>query len=262
MIHSTRAWALEQNDRRLVFATGTEATMFAESGAFRVTRHLHPAWKVVLPVGGHAEIGLDGRNPLAAAGLIVPPQLAHTCVTTSPYAALFIDPWLLRGAPGEPIPLDATAVRRLLDALGTTGIDGPGSAPDLTAAHTELTAFTGAALPLDPRVAHALRTATHPGPGPGPSLDSIATDVGLSAPRLRALVHASVGIPLARLRQWGRLRTGFAALPDATVATAAADAGFSDQAHLTRTARSLLGRAPSTLRSAAASLKVAHCHEA
>lgn len=101
MIRSPRAWVLEQNDRRIVFATGPEATMFAESRPFRVAQHRLPAWKAVLPIGGHAELLQPGRPLVAAPGLIVPPQLAHSCTATSPYLALFIDSWLLPRARGR-----------------------------------------------------------------------------------------------------------------------------------------------------------------
>ncbi|WP_145881993.1 helix-turn-helix domain-containing protein [Streptomyces sp. BK340] len=77
--------------------------------------------------------------------------------------------------------------------------------------------------------------------------DNSSADVGLSPPRLRALVHASVGVPLARLRQWARLRVAVAELPRESAASAAAVAGFADQAHFTRTARSLLGRTPASI---------------
>lgn len=250
MIDAYRAWTLEQNDRRLVFATGARATMFAESAASGVARHQHPAWKVVLPIGGHARIGQDGRHSRTAAGLIVPPQLSHTCATTSPYAALFIDPWLVRADLGL-VRLDADTVRRLIAALGTVGtvgIDGAGAAPDLAAAHSELVTLLGAAPVLDARVAHALRETMRP--GPHTSIHGIAADVGLSPPRLRTLVRESVGIPLARLRQWGRLRHAIAHLPHESVAGAAAGAGFADQAHLTRTAGNLLGRTPASIRRA------------
>ncbi|GHC45490.1 helix-turn-helix domain-containing protein [Streptomyces cinnamoneus] len=247
MIPSPRAWTLEQNDRRLVFSTGAEATLFAESGGAGVARHHHPVWKVVLPVGGHVRIGREGHPPLAAAGLVVPPQLTHTCAVTSPYAALFIDPWHLRAGTGL-VRLDADAVRRLLAALGPSDADGLGAAAgDLTAACSELIALTGAAPAsrLDERVAHAVRTAALP--GPDGSISELAAEVGLSPSRLRALVRESVGVPLVRLRQWGRLRNAVAGLPHASVASAAAAAGFADQAHLTRTSRTLLGRTPASL---------------
>ncbi|MEV2272631.1 helix-turn-helix domain-containing protein [Nonomuraea africana] len=68
-----------------------------------------------------------------------------------------------------------------------------------------------------------------------------------SPPPLRRL-RAEVGIPLVRLRQWARLRSAIAHLSGHHVAQAAAAAGFADQAHLTRTARGLLGRTPSSIR--------------
>ncbi|MEV4870682.1 helix-turn-helix domain-containing protein [Streptomyces syringium] len=249
MIRSPRAWALEQNDRRTVFASGPEATMFAESRPFRVDPHRLPAWKAVLPLGGHAELLQSGRPVRAAPGLIVPPQLTHACAATSPYIALFIDSWLLPSCP-EPIRLDAGEVRRVLAALGTTDSDGPGTCVDLAAGYAELRTLTGRPSPLDPRVAHAVALCTSL--DPDMPLTSIAIEVGLSEARLRALVRQDVGITLTRLRRWGRLRTAIADLPGSTAALAAATAGFADQAHLARTARDFIGRTPVSLRRAEA----------
>ncbi|HEX2316416.1 MAG TPA: AraC family transcriptional regulator [Thermomonospora sp.] len=235
------SWTLERNDRRLVFAADDRVALFAETGPHEVTRHVHPVWKLVLPLGGLAEVGVAGRPPLIAPGVLVPPRLAHTCAASSSYVALFVNPWLLPGNPGV-TPVDARRVRRLLDALGPEG-----SPPDLAAARAELAAFTGGGRDLDPRVAYALRECARPGP-----LDTIAADVGLSPVRLRALVRASAGVPLAGFRKWVRLREAVAELPHGTVARAASTAGFADQAHLTRTARALVGRTPSSLRSTGA----------
>ncbi|MHC5262644.1 helix-turn-helix domain-containing protein [Streptomyces sp. UC4497] len=94
-------------------------------------------------------------------------------------------------------------------------------------------------------MAHAVRECTST--DPRADIEAIAADVGLSPPRMRALVRASVGIPLVRLRQWSRLRAAIAGLPGESVAAAAASAGFSDQAHLARTARRLIGRAPASI---------------
>ncbi|WP_308297392.1 helix-turn-helix domain-containing protein [Streptomyces sp. ISL-22] len=228
-----------------MFAVGARATLFADSGACHVTRHRSPAWKLVLPIGGHAVLRPDGGPVAEAPGLVVPPRLAHTCAASSAYAALFVDPWLLPRAPG-PIRLDAGTVRRLLTALGPTGVDGPSPVPDLDAAYAELLRHTGRPRALDPRVAHAVRALRRP--GHATPLDTVASEVGLSPPRLRALVRASVGIPLSTLRQWARLRDALTAPPGTPLADAAADAGFADQAHLTRTARALVGRTPGSLR--------------
>ncbi|MDW6064717.1 hypothetical protein SAZ11_50875 [Streptomyces sp. FXJ1.4098] len=83
-----------------MFAVGDRATLFTESAAFQVTRHGHPVWKVVLPIGGHALIRPEGGRTVAAPGLLVPPRLVHTCAATSAYAALFIEPWLIPPGPG------------------------------------------------------------------------------------------------------------------------------------------------------------------
>ncbi|MEU1130226.1 helix-turn-helix domain-containing protein [Streptomyces sp. NPDC005900] len=65
-------------------------------------------------------------------------------------------------------------------------------------------------------------------------------------------MRTAVGIPLVRLRQWSRLRVAVAALHGESVAAAAAVAGFADPAHLARTARALLGRAPASVKGAGA----------
>ncbi|WP_316766851.1 helix-turn-helix domain-containing protein [Streptomyces sasae] len=235
----TQAWTLERNDRRLHFASGPAATMFAESGAFRVRPHRHPAWKIVLALGGGVEVGYDGNRTLTAAGVIVPPQLAHTCAVSSAYVALFLDPWEL-ALGTDPTRLNETAAHRMLAAL-----DHPGRGADLDAARAELAALAGAGAPLDSRVAHAVREITRP--GSTATIGAVAAQVGLSQPRLRTLVRDWVGIPLPRLRLWAKLRTAMTELPAESAAAAAAFAGFADQAHLTRTARTLAGRTPSEI---------------
>ncbi|MFE6913390.1 helix-turn-helix domain-containing protein [Streptomyces rubiginosohelvolus] len=245
MIRSPRAWALEQNDRRISFASGPEATLFAESRPFRVARHRLPAWKAVLPIGGHAQLLRPGGPMVTAPGLIVPPQLDHSCAATSPYIALFIDPWLLPSRPG-PISLDADEARRVLAALDTSNSGSPGTCVDLAAGYAELQSLTGRPTPLDPRVAHAIDLCTRR--DPDLPIAHIAGEISLSAPRLRALVQQNLGIPLTRLRRWSRLRTAIADLPASNAALAAATAGFADQAHLTRTARDFIGRTPGSIR--------------
>jgi AraC-like DNA-binding protein len=244
MVVPTRVWALERNDRRVDFASGPDATMFAESGAARVALHRHPAWKVVLPLAGQVEVVHGAGRTVSAAGLVVPPQLAHTCAVSSGYAAVFLDPWVLRPDLGL-TRLDESAARRVLAALRHPGDHDSDAEGDLAAARSELLNLIGGGRRLDPRVAHAVRECTRA--GSGAAIASIAAGVGLSPPRLRALVRASVGIPLARLRQWARLRLAVADLPGETVATAASAAGFADQAHLARTARTLIGRTPASI---------------
>ncbi|MEV4800124.1 helix-turn-helix domain-containing protein [Nonomuraea sp. NPDC049421] len=258
MLPPLRTPALERNDR----APDGGVTVFGEPAPFQVGRHRHPVWKVVLPLGGHAWLRPDAGACVTAAGLVVPPEFAHTCGVTSGYVALFIDPTLIRPGLG-PVALDTATVRSLHAALSSALSSAPSSADDRAERATtglpagpvalgdagsdflaELAARAGASVPtLDSRVAHAVRRGLL---GEAPA--AIAADVGLSMPRLRALVRAAVGVPLVRLRRWGRLRAAVSALPGTSVASAAAEAGFADQAHLARTARELLGRTPASLR--------------
>lgn len=231
MVQPRPSPGLERIDRPPLAATGSAVTVFAEDRAAAVTAHAHPAWKVVLSVRGKVEVRGEGQRPLHAPGVIVPPQLSHTCATTGPYVAAFVDAWRV-DLPRVPSALDARAARRLLDAARTRH-------------DSELLDALGAARPIDPRIAHVLGHLAETA-----HLDDLAADVGLSASRLRALTRAVVGIPLTRLRQWARLRNAVIGLGDSPLATAAHAAGFADQSHLTRLTHRLLGRTPASLKTA------------
>lgn len=75
-----------------------------------------------------------------------------------------------------------------------------------------------------------------------------AARVGLSASRLRTLAAEQLDAPLAQWRLWSQLESALGALSEgATLAQAAVEAGFSDQAHLCRTMRRFMGVTPKTL---------------
>ena len=117
---------------------------------------------------------------------------------------------------------------------------------DLSTAMSTLAALASArVLQIDERLEQALsflRTA------PLKAAVSVAArQVGLSESRLRALAHASLGIPLSKWLLWvavgraaGALRQG------ASLAEAAISGGFSDQSHYSRTLKRLTGILPST----------------
>jgi AraC-like DNA-binding protein len=86
---------------------------------------------------------------------------------------------------------------------------------------------------------------------PGRALTLLAEDVGLSERQLRRRVEDAVGYSprtLARILRFQRfLRAARASGPGRHLAKLAADAGYADQAHLTRESRELAGRPPAAL---------------
>jgi len=87
--------------------------------------------------------------------------------------------------------------------------------------------------------------------GPGRPLPQLAEDVGLSERQLRRRVEDAVGYPprvLARILRFQRfLRAARAAGLGRDLARLAAEAGYADQAHLTRESRRLGGLPPAAL---------------
>lgn len=78
---------------------------------------------------------------------------------------------------------------------------------------------------------------------------------GVSEPRLRAIAQSTMGVPLSKWLTWQAVRRAAEALSNgASLASAAATAGFADQAHYTRMMRQLMGITP--MMAAKAILKV------
>jgi AraC-like DNA-binding protein len=102
----------------------------------------------------------------------------------------------------------------------------------------------------DRAIADAARealTADHPS---ARGLLPLADLLGVSPYRLSRVFHRHVGVPLTRYRN--RLRVGVALHRlehgEPSLATLAAELGFADQAHLTRTVRAEVGETPHRLR--------------
>lgn len=232
-------WRLERNDRRIVFAGDESAVLFADTATAAVSRHRHPAWKIILPLRDEpAEVHGSPSGRIDPPAVLIPPQWPHASRVVGGHLAVFLDPQVLPPHNG-PLVLSRDDKSRLRDALATG--DDLGTAPDLAAIRYELS-LHGPGTRLDPRVAQAIDHLDE-----ATTLADVAHTVGLSAPRLRSLVQTQIGVPLAALRRWRRLRNAVTALPGGSVADAAADAGFADQAHLARTARDMIGRPPSSL---------------
>jgi transcriptional regulator GlxA family with amidase domain len=103
--------------------------------------------------------------------------------------------------------------------------------PSTVAARRSLAADAREALSVDPSL----------------GLVSLARAVGASPPHLSRVFRDEVGVSVSRYRRQLRLRRALEGLGD-DLARVAAGAGFADHAHLSREARTLLGRTPSQLR--------------
>lgn len=77
------------------------------------------------------------------------------------------------------------------------------------------------------------------------SVADAATEAGISTSHLRSLASDTLGVPLSRWRLWQSLQLALTHLANGDrIADAAFAAGFSDQAHLTRSMKSTLGLTP------------------
>ena len=103
----------------------------------------------------------------------------------------------------------------------------------------------------DPRIAHAMERLQFEDLGPRP-LQTLAHEARLSPSHFSELFSQVVGLPLKRWLLWQRVRRSLALLATHQLhaGRAAADAGFTDQAHMTRTFSGLLGYTPGALANA------------
>ena len=84
-----------------------------------------------------------------------------------------------------------------------------------------------------------------------PSLTALAASVHLSPDRLSHLFVSEIGLPLRSYALWRRYRLALRQLhSDTSLTQLALQAGFYDQAHMTRTFNGFFGLRPSLLRSA------------
>lgn len=102
----------------------------------------------------------------------------------------------------------------------------------------------------DPRLAEALQQLERR--TSGDAVAAAAAHCGLSPSRLRALSQEHFGVPLSKLVMWKKVRMACLALArGSNLVEAALEAGFADQAHLTRTMSGVIGLTPGEARSVA-----------
>ena len=151
-----------------------------------IEQHPHPAWKIIIPIGGHLAWERGQGPGRCAAAAIFPPQIAHATTTAAGSAEVLIDPWFLGLGPGHGrvIPLDQSTVEHVR-ALWYPDVE---SDPDERARETvsllRRREFLPRAISIDPRVEAALRNLPIAN-----RIQHVAAAVGLSSSRLRILIH-------------------------------------------------------------------------
>jgi len=211
------------------------------------TAHAHVAVQVAIGIETDPCIELQGTGMLAGPVLVVGPRVPHRLTPSArPLGLLYV-------APQAPLASALLAAIRpataaALPARLAAAVHGVG--PSLWA--VALQVAVGAAAPaLDARLAAALHDATgHAGPG---AIGRAAAAAGLSESRLRALARRQLHAPLSQWLLWHKLeRAARAVAAGAGLAAAAAEGGFADQAHFTRTMKRMFGVTPAA---AAAALR-------
>ncbi|MEV6344776.1 helix-turn-helix domain-containing protein [Actinoplanes sp. NPDC051851] len=188
--------------------------------------HSHAAFQIAVAVRGEVAM-LDAEGAEHRAGvLLVPPMVRHRLLPASALRTMYVEPH-----------------SALADLLRRRCAGRLVAAPELRdLGEAELDRGFSAA--LDPRLLAALAILRER----PVAMPALAAEVGLSAPRLRALAHAQLGMPLTRWRAWSGLHRAAEALrAGESLAGAAATAGFADQAHLTRRMREMIGLTPAAV---------------
>lgn len=182
-------------------------------------------------IGMRDDVGVvDGADVThRGAALVVSPMQRHCLLATADVLTYFVEPHCA-----------------FADGLRERFGNGISAAPDLQNLSEDDIRPAGnrRSADLDPRLVRALNALADS----DIALPDLATQVGLSPQRLRALARQQLGMPLARWRVWTRLRHAAEALQQGgSLADAATAAGFADQAHLTRQMREMMGLTPAGL---------------
>jgi AraC-like DNA-binding protein len=207
--------------------------------------HRHAAVQVTLGLHGPVTIlefsGGVSERPVSGPALVVRPDVVHALQPGGQVLLALLPPQtrlaqrILRDTTPGGVAILSAGLTASIDAGGclVTSLDGLRTPPS--------------DIPTpDERVLRALAF-LESARGPR-AIERAAACAGLSISRLRAIASAHLEVPLSR---WSALRqlqrAGHALVRGASLAEAAIDAGFADQAHLTRQMRRTFGVTPATV---------------
>jgi AraC-like DNA-binding protein len=210
---------------RIIF-TNSHARYVGSTGDNRL--HSHIAAQVV--IGPNSTVELADGERVCGPALAIRPHVRHRLLPMASATVYLIEPTSRLGA----------AWLAQLPA---------GSALVIPDAEARLDRLLGEACaePVDRRLQQAMSQLAR-ADSFEQGLDEVARAVGLSPVRLRAIASRELGMPLARWRRWSAIRRACVAMVEGQAPAEAAHlAGFSDQAHLTRAMRAMLGITPTAI---------------
>ncbi|HEU4885944.1 MAG TPA: AraC family transcriptional regulator [Longimicrobium sp.] len=238
----------------------------------RMAPHWHPGTQVSMVLRGAVEEGVGGREHQGTAGAVVvkPAGTVHRNVF-GPATVRMLSINILPGAGGDADDrlaaleswrwMEGGPASRALWRLLSTARAEPGTAPSLLAdGFWEMVDALDvyAAPPPSPSAAPAwlcrVRDHLHDCAGAAPPVRDLAGAAGVHPVYLARAFRRAYGVPVTEYARRLRLRAAAdriasTALPLARIAC---EAGFADQAHLTRELRRETGLTPGALRRAAA----------
>ncbi len=198
--------------------------------------HSHASVQLILAHEGNVTVVSPNVGTVSGTLILVKPGAVHRLLETPLVTMLFLEPHI---APARKL----FAMAGGDEVMSLSDADVP-FGPHMSL--TECLMSLGAHAPdVDRRVELALEYADR---NPGPrAISRAAAHAGVSPGRLRALVLKQMGVPMTAWLSWRRLqRAGRAIAAGASLADAAIEAGFSDQAHFSRTTRRVFGMTPGT----------------
>ncbi|AZF37408.1 hypothetical protein C4J87_2405 [Pseudomonas sp. R1-43-08] len=205
------------------------------------TAHSHVAIQLCIGLDQPVTLELPGQS-IRAAGVIIGPNVEHRAVADShPVAFVYVSPDSALGRALSALLQDngiALASDELLECFRRAT-----SLLQFVDALSRLLAIT---TPIDHRLYKALNILRLDRDGPG-CVSRAAHAVGLSSPRLRCVATHQMGVSLSQWIIWNKLEQASKSLAGgSTLSDAAAEGGFSDQAHLARIMRRMIGMTPRT----------------
>jgi len=235
--------------------------MFATAGVGgKSAKHAHHALHLVVAVRGTVRIAVEGASR-AAPALVTAPDVPHEIDAEGKETILvFVDPEsdegerlraaIVHGSAGPYRIFDA----RTRDAW-IARLPRP-AAPDAFDAWARAVVAEAAAHPegpprprAHPRVRKLIAYLKVAPADADTSIAALASEVGLSESRLTHAFRASVGISLRAYLLWLKLQRAVVAMTSGrSLAHAAAEGGFADAAHMSRTFRRMFGMSATGIR--------------